>query len=89
MLAGIWIVCNDASIQDMQKSIGDALSMKVYPKGTHSIHNSMRNEFMADTLQVIDIHPWSLGSSVQKVKKAVLQKVDKLKWIAQDGGARV
>lgn len=60
MVAGIGTVCDDASIQDMQKSMGKLLSVKTYPKGTHSIHNSVRDEFMADLLQVIE------GTSVQK-----------------------
>lgn len=60
MVAGIGTVCDDASIQDMQESMGDLLSVKTYPRGTHSIHNSVRDEFMADLLQVIE------GTAAQK-----------------------
>lgn len=59
MLAGIGTVCDNASIDDMNKTMGDYLSVKTYLEGTHSIHNSARNEFMADLKEVID------GLSVQ------------------------
>ena len=60
MVAGIGTVCDDASIDNMKKTMGDCLSVKTYSEGTHSIHNSARNEFMADLKEVIE------GLSVQK-----------------------
>ena len=60
MVAGIGTVCDDASIDNMKKTMGDCLSVKTYSEGTHSIHNSARNEFMADLKEVI------AGLSLQK-----------------------
>ena len=63
MVAGIGTVCDDASIDDMKKTMGDCLSVKTYSEGTHSIHNSARNEFMADLKEVIE------GMSVQRKER--------------------
>ena len=60
MVAGIGTVCDDSSIDNMKKTMEDCLSVKTYSEGTHSIHNSARNEFMADLKEVIE------GLSVQK-----------------------
>ena len=63
MVAGIGTVCDDASIDNMKKTMGDCLSVKTYSEGTHSIHNSARNEFMADLKEVIE------GLSVQRKER--------------------
>ena len=52
MVAGIGTVCEEESIKEMRQIIPD-LSVKTYPKGTHSIHNSVRDEFMADLSVII------------------------------------
>jgi len=62
MVAGIGTVCGEKSIKDMQRIIHNAeqggekscLSVKTYSQGTHSIHNSARNEFMSDLKAIID-----------------------------------
>lgn len=61
MVAGIGTVCDDQSLAEMCKLMsldksGDdsILSMKTYEQGTHSIHNSARNDFMADLCKIID-----------------------------------
>jgi len=62
MVAGIGSVCGEESINDMQRIIHNAeevgekscLSVKTYPRGTHSIHNSSRDEFMTDLKAIID-----------------------------------
>ena len=54
-VAGIGTVCNEACIEEMQKVIeGDRLVVKTYPEGTHSIHNSAREEFMSDLERIIE-----------------------------------
>mmetsp|Transcript_16909 Transcript_16909/g.33747 ORF Transcript_16909/g.33747 Transcript_16909/m.33747 type:complete len:346 (-) Transcript_16909:1242-2279(-) len=53
MIAGIGTVCDDASVDDMRQAMGDGLTVKKYPQGTHSIHNSVREEFMSDLERVI------------------------------------
>jgi pimeloyl-ACP methyl ester carboxylesterase len=60
MVAGIGTVCDEASIDDMKETMGDLLTVKTYPEGTHSIHNSARDEFLSDLKEVI------LGASAQK-----------------------
>lgn len=65
MVAGIGTVCDDASIDNMKKTMGNCLSVKTYPEGTHSIHNSARNEFMADLKEVIQ------RLSVQKKERQI------------------
>ena len=52
MVAGIGTVCEEESIKEMRQIIPD-LSVKTYPHGTHSIHNSVRGEFMADLSVII------------------------------------
>ena len=37
----------------MKQIMGDALDVKTYSQGTHSIHNSVRNEFMSDLERII------------------------------------
>ena len=62
MVAGIGSVCGEESIKDMQRIIHNAeqggekscLSIKTYSQGTHSIHNSAKNEFMTDLKAIID-----------------------------------
>jgi len=62
MVAGIGSVCGEGSINDMQRIIHNAeeggekscLSVKTYPQGTHSIHNSARDDFMSDLRAIID-----------------------------------
>ena len=61
MIAGIGSVCGEESINDMQRIIHNAeqgekscLSVKTYQQGTHSIHNSARDEFMSDLKAIID-----------------------------------
>lgn len=54
MVAGIGTVCDEECLKDMRRSIPDsALSVKTYAQGTHSIHNSAREEFMADLGRII------------------------------------
>lgn len=60
MVAGIGTVCNEGSLEEMRKGIPcdqdgkpSLLSTKLYAHGTHSIHNSAREEFMADLEQII------------------------------------
>ena len=54
MVAGIGTVCEVESLNDMRNNIPDpVLSMKTYSQGTHSIHNSVRDEFMTDLEQII------------------------------------
>lgn len=52
MVAGIGTVCDEESLQEMCRSIPSVLR-KTYVQGTHSIHNSARNEFMADLQDII------------------------------------
>ncbi|KAL9188244.1 hypothetical protein ACHAXT_006622 [Thalassiosira profunda] len=55
MVAGIGTVCDKESVEDMRKAIpGDLLSVKTYGEGTHSIHNSARDEFLADLERIIE-----------------------------------
>lgn len=62
MVAGIGTVCDEESLEDMSKSISikvqegkhSTLSVKTYADGTHSIHNSAREEFMEDLGQIIN-----------------------------------
>eukprot|EP00581_Thalassiosira_minuscula_P010680 CAMPEP_0183726030 /NCGR_PEP_ID=MMETSP0737-20130205/22174_1 /TAXON_ID=385413 /ORGANISM="Thalassiosira miniscula, Strain CCMP1093" /LENGTH=322 /DNA_ID=CAMNT_0025957239 /DNA_START=56 /DNA_END=1024 /DNA_ORIENTATION=+ len=61
MVAGIGTVCDEKSIEHMQQTMssfqeGDSspLSVKTYTQGTHSIHNSVREEFMSDLSQIIN-----------------------------------
>lgn len=53
MVAGIGTVCDDASVEDMRKIMGEGLAVKMYSEGTHSIHNSAREEFMSDLERII------------------------------------
>jgi len=53
MVAGIGTVCDDASLQEMREDI-PSVEEKVYEQGTHSIHNSARDEFMSDLAQIIN-----------------------------------
>ena len=52
MVAGIGTVCDEESIDDMSCAM-DTLSVKTYAQGTHSIHNSVREEFMVDLNEII------------------------------------
>eukprot|EP00571_Detonula_confervacea_P003748 CAMPEP_0172320052 /NCGR_PEP_ID=MMETSP1058-20130122/39486_1 /TAXON_ID=83371 /ORGANISM="Detonula confervacea, Strain CCMP 353" /LENGTH=317 /DNA_ID=CAMNT_0013035235 /DNA_START=108 /DNA_END=1061 /DNA_ORIENTATION=+ len=61
MVAGIGTVCDEASLDSMRESISGVqegkhspMSVKTYAQGTHSIHNSAREEFMADLGQIIN-----------------------------------
>ncbi|KAL7547258.1 hypothetical protein ACHAWF_010580 [Thalassiosira exigua] len=58
MVAGIGTVCDEKSIDEMRNCIpggsASALAVKTYPDGTHSIHNSAREEYMADLVQIIN-----------------------------------
>ena len=63
LVAGIGSVCDGGSVDDMKKTMGDCLSVKTYPEGTHSIHNSAREEFMADLEAMV------LGVPMQKRAK--------------------
>ena len=58
MVAGIGTVCDDASIDNMEKTMGNCVSVKTYPEGTHSIHNSARNDFMAATCDRLNDVIW-------------------------------
>ena len=63
MVAGIGTVCDEKCIEDMRKVIEDSdattrggagrVAVKTYGQGTHSIHNSVREEFLADLEDVI------------------------------------
>jgi len=56
MVAGIGTVCDEENIESMRQimKVKDVpLSVKTYSEGTHSIHNSAREEFMADLSQII------------------------------------
>mmetsp|Transcript_6315 Transcript_6315/g.14022 ORF Transcript_6315/g.14022 Transcript_6315/m.14022 type:complete len:702 (-) Transcript_6315:60-2165(-) len=56
MVAGICSVCNEDSLQEMRESMSGnegLLSMTTYEEGTHSIHNTARNEFMNDLEAII------------------------------------
>ena len=61
LVAGICSVCYEESLKDMRSNFpsdseGNAshMSIKTYKQGTHSIHNSAREEFMADLDQIIN-----------------------------------
>lgn len=55
MVAGIGTVCDEKCIEDMHSKIDSGyLSFKTYPQGTHSIHNSVREEFMSDLRGIIN-----------------------------------
>ena len=46
-------VCDQASIQRMKEIMGNRLNIKIYLKARHSIHNSAREEFVEDLIQII------------------------------------
>jgi len=59
MLAGVGTVCDDENVRQMQLIMQNkmegmsVISTKTYEKGTHSIHNSMRDDFMKDIEEII------------------------------------
>ena len=60
MLAGLGTVCDAESVGKMREimspgsdSEDSLLSVKTYEQGTHSIHNSARDEFMRDLAAII------------------------------------
>lgn len=60
MLAGIGTVCHEDSVNDMRRILQSdrdgkhtLLSVETYSQGTHSIHNSARDDFMADLERII------------------------------------
>ena len=56
MVAGIGTVCDEKSVEHMRKSFPEhtPLSVKTYAEGSHSIHNSVREDFLADLKQIIN-----------------------------------
>ena len=54
MVAGIGTVCDESNIEEMVNSIGtDQVKAKIYLEGTHSIHNSMKEEFVEDLKKIV------------------------------------
>ena len=61
MVAGIGTVCDEQDVEKMRQIMScvqerkySPLSIKTYAQGTHSIHNSAREEFMTDLSQIIN-----------------------------------
>jgi len=52
MVAGIGTVCDKGSIAETKRILPD-LRTKIFPEGSHSIHNSCRKEFVADLESII------------------------------------
>ncbi|KAL7473194.1 hypothetical protein ACHAXS_013600 [Conticribra weissflogii] len=61
MVAGVGTVCDDENVRQMQQIMQNiqegkpVMSTKLYEQGTHSIHNSMRDEFVNDLEEIIRV----------------------------------
>lgn len=53
MVAGIGTVCAESSVQDMIELMGKRLTVKRYPEGKHSIHNTAQESFIDDLSQIV------------------------------------
>uniref|UniRef100_A0A7R9Z0U3 AB hydrolase-1 domain-containing protein n=1 Tax=Pseudictyota dubia TaxID=2749911 RepID=A0A7R9Z0U3_9STRA len=54
MVAGVGTVCDESSVDDMVELMGDKLTVNRYPQGKHSIHNTARESFMKDLVEIIE-----------------------------------
>eukprot|EP00591_Stephanopyxis_turris_P005063 CAMPEP_0195516174 /NCGR_PEP_ID=MMETSP0794_2-20130614/6981_1 /TAXON_ID=515487 /ORGANISM="Stephanopyxis turris, Strain CCMP 815" /LENGTH=300 /DNA_ID=CAMNT_0040644701 /DNA_START=92 /DNA_END=994 /DNA_ORIENTATION=- len=46
MVAGAGTICSEESVKEMQDIMGHRLDVHRFPRGTHSIHNSVQDEFL-------------------------------------------